>query len=76
MLIAVLQLLQKLCDEGTVKSTKMDANNLAMVMAPNILRGEENDDPTVIFENSRKEMSFLRQLIISFDAAPYMNLID
>uniref|UniRef100_A0A914EDM1 Rho GTPase-activating protein 39 n=1 Tax=Acrobeloides nanus TaxID=290746 RepID=A0A914EDM1_9BILA len=76
-LITILQLLQKFCDEEIVKITKMDVNNLAMVMAPNILRSEESEeDPTVIFENSRKEMSFLRQLILSYDTSSYVNLLE
>lgn len=34
----LVSLLQRLCDEEIVKETKMDASNLAMVLAPNILR--------------------------------------
>lgn len=48
--------------------TKMDVNNLAMVMAPNCLRCE-SDDPRVIFENTRKEMGFLRTLILNLDTS-------
>lgn len=48
--------------------TKMDVNNLAMVMAPNCLRCE-SDDPRVIFENTRKEMGFIRTLIQSLDTS-------
>ena len=44
------------------QATKMDASNLAMVMAPNCLRCD-SDDPNVIFENTRKEMGFMRTLI-------------
>ena len=46
--------------------TKMDVNNLAMVMAPNVLRCTSLD-PTVIFENTRREMSYLRTLILNLD---------
>ncbi|KAL8592052.1 hypothetical protein ACOMHN_032522 [Nucella lapillus] len=53
-------------DNATV--TKMDVNNLAMVMAPNCLRCE-SQDPRVIFENTRKEMGFLRTLIQSLDTS-------
>jgi len=42
--------------------TKMDASNLAMVMAPNCLRCNASD-PKVIFDNARKEMAFIRTLI-------------
>lgn len=51
-----------------VSKTKMDVNNLAMVMAPNCLRCQ-SDDPRVIFENTRKEMSFLRILIVHLDTS-------
>lgn len=51
---------------SNVSVTKMDVNNLAMVMAPNCLRCQ-SDDPRVIFENTRKEMSFIRLLIHSLD---------
>lgn len=46
--------------------TKMDASNLAMVMAPNCLRCT-SQDPRVIFDNARKEMAFLRTLIQHMD---------
>ena len=46
----------------------MDVNNLAMVMAPNCLRCE-SQDPRIIFENTRKEMGFLRTLIQSLDTS-------
>lgn len=51
---------------GNVAITKMDVNNLAMVMAPNCLRCQ-SDDPRIIFENTRKEMSFIRVLIQHLD---------
>ena len=46
--------------------TKMDANNLAMVWSPNCLRCPSRD-PLVVFENARREMSFLRVLIQNLD---------
>lgn len=51
-----------------VQVTKMDASNLAMVMAPNCLRCT-SEDPRVIFDNARKEMAFLRTLIQSLDTS-------
>lgn len=51
-----------------VQVTKMDASNLAMVMAPNCLRCM-SEDPRVIFENARKEMAFIRTLIQSLDTS-------
>lgn len=53
---------------ANVAITKMDVSNLAMVMAPNCLRCQ-SDDPRVIFENTRKEMSFLRVLIQHLDTS-------
>jgi len=51
-----------------VQVTKMDASNLAMVMAPNCLRCM-SEDPRIIFENARKEMAFIRTLIQSLDTS-------
>jgi Rho GTPase-activating protein 39 len=48
--------------------TKMDASNLAMVMAPNCLRCRSND-PRIIIENARKEMSFMCTLIQTLDTS-------
>ncbi|ROL43045.1 Rho GTPase-activating protein 39 [Anabarilius grahami] len=53
---------------ASVSMTKMDVSNLAMVMAPNCLRCQ-SDDPRVIFENTRKEMSFIRVLIQHLDTS-------
>lgn len=60
--------LQVFAQPSNVSVTKMDVNNLAMVMAPNCLRCQ-SDDPRVIFENTRKEMSFLRMLIVHLDTS-------
>jgi hypothetical protein len=51
-----------------VSLSKMDANNLAMVFAPNCLRCE-SADPRVIFENTRKEMAFVRTLMLNYDTS-------
>lgn len=59
--------LQRFIEPRVVQHTKMDAANLAMVMAPNILRCQ-SDDPTTIFESARKEMSFLRTLMANLDS--------
>ncbi|XP_024125079.1 rho GTPase-activating protein 39 isoform X1 [Oryzias melastigma] len=60
--------LQVFAQPSNVAITKMDVNNLAMVMAPNCLRCH-SDDPRIIFENTRKEMSFLRMLIVHLDTS-------
>jgi hypothetical protein len=51
-----------------VSLTKMDANNLSMVMAPNCLRCE-SDDPKTIMENTKKEMLFIKTLIQHLDTS-------
>ncbi|VDK47753.1 unnamed protein product [Anisakis simplex] len=62
----LLHLLQLLTDEETVKHTKMDVCNLAMVMAPNMLRCS-SDDPRVMFDNARREMTFIKTLVLHYD---------
>lgn len=51
-----------------VQVTKMDASNLAMVIAPNCLRCT-SQDPRTIFDNARKEMAFMRALIQHLDTS-------
>ncbi|KAK6725504.1 hypothetical protein RB195_004060 [Necator americanus] len=60
--------LQDLAREEVVAHTKMDVSNLAMVIAPNVLRCE-SEDPRVIFENTRREMTFLKTLITCYDTS-------
>lgn len=64
----LIHFLQVFAQPSNVAVTKMDVNNLAMVMAPNCLRCQ-SDDPRIIFENTRKEMSFLRMLIVHLDTS-------
>ncbi|XP_078411051.1 rho GTPase-activating protein 39-like isoform X1 [Cetorhinus maximus] len=64
----LIHFLQIFAQPINVSKTKMDVNNLAMVMAPNCLRCQ-SDDPRVIFENTRKEMSFIRLLIVHLDTS-------
>ncbi|XP_045879763.1 rho GTPase-activating protein 39 isoform X2 [Meles meles] len=64
----LIRFLQVFVQPANVAVTKMDVSNLAMVMAPNCLRCR-SDDPRVIFENTRKEMSFLRMLIQHLDTS-------
>ncbi|PAV87926.1 hypothetical protein WR25_03703 [Diploscapter pachys] len=67
-LAKLISLLQDLSREEVVQHTKMDVSNLAMVMAPNVLRCE-SADPRVLYENARREMTFLKTLITHFDTA-------
>jgi hypothetical protein len=57
-----------------VAVTKMDSNNLSMVMAPNCLRCK-SDEPKVIMENTKKEMQFLRTLIQHLDTSIVQGLL-
>lgn len=54
-------------------TSKMDDSNLSMIWAPNLLRsGQANAlscHPSIIFENTRKEMTFIRTLIQSLDTS-------
>ncbi|KAG8197074.1 hypothetical protein JTE90_004341 [Oedothorax gibbosus] len=62
----LIRFLQVFAAEQNATVTKMDASNLAMVMAPNCLRCM-SDDPRVIFENTRKEMAYIKMLIENLD---------
>eukprot|EP00055_Hartaetosiga_balthica_P007120 m.24065 g.24065 ORF g.24065 m.24065 type:complete len:589 (+) comp5612_c0_seq1:328-2094(+) len=53
--------------------TKMTYDNLSMVWAPNFLRCPD-DDPLVIFNNTKKEMSFMRQLVLHLDTESVAHL--
>ena len=65
----LIRFLQVFSAKLSVDNTKMDENNLSMVWAPNILRAPANSsvlmhsNPTLIFENTRKEMTFIRTMI-------------
>uniref|UniRef100_A0A1I7WIS5 Rho-GAP domain-containing protein n=1 Tax=Heterorhabditis bacteriophora TaxID=37862 RepID=A0A1I7WIS5_HETBA len=74
-LARLVALLQDLARDEVVVHTKMDVSNLAMVMAPNVLRCE-SEDPRVIFENTRREMTFLKTLIMYYDTSYIQDLKD
>ena len=57
-----------------VAVTKMDANNLSMIMAPNCLRCKSNE-PKIIMENTKKEMQFLNTLIHHLDTSCVQGII-
>ncbi|KAH8343672.1 hypothetical protein KR059_003771, partial [Drosophila kikkawai] len=69
----LIHFLQQFSNPEVVSCTKMDSSNLAMVFAPNCLRCT-SDDPKVILENARKEMSFMRTLIQHMDTTHVANL--
>jgi len=62
-LLYLIRFLQIFLAPEHVALTKMDVNNLSMVFAPNILRCN-SDDAKIIFENARKEMLFVKILIL------------
>ncbi|XP_062504301.1 rho GTPase-activating protein 39-like isoform X2 [Corticium candelabrum] len=67
-LMYIVRFLQGFSRGEIVEHTKMDVSNLAMVWAPNFLRCPSTD-PLEIFENTRREMTFLRTLIEHWDTA-------
>ncbi|XP_017057125.1 hornerin isoform X1 [Drosophila ficusphila] len=70
----LIHFLQQFSVSEVVTCTKMDSSNLAMVFAPNCLRCT-SEDPKVILENARKEMSFMRTLIQHMDTSHVANLV-
>ncbi|KAK9500269.1 hypothetical protein O3M35_001558 [Rhynocoris fuscipes] len=64
----LIRFLQIFARPEVVAVTKMDASNLAMVMAPNCLRCY-CQEPRIMYENARKEMAFIRTLILNMDTA-------
>ncbi len=57
---------QQFITPENIEATKMGLDNIAMVWAPNFLRCP-SDDHTLIFQNTRKEMAFLRVLLRLID---------
>ncbi|CAF0922158.1 unnamed protein product [Brachionus calyciflorus] len=64
----LIKFLKVFANLDNVSVTKMDANNLSMVMAPNCLRCKSND-PKIIMENTKKEMQFIKTLIHHLDTS-------
>ncbi|XP_035781604.1 hornerin-like isoform X3 [Anopheles albimanus] len=70
----LIHFLQQFSLPDVVANTKMDSSNLAMVFAPNLLRCQ-SQDPKVILENARKEMTFMRTLIQHMDTASVAHMV-
>lgn len=68
LLIYILRFLQIIGQTENQPITKMDHDNLSMVWAPNFLRCP-SDDPMTMFQNTKKEMSFVRNLVINLDTS-------
>ncbi|KAL1920456.1 uncharacterized protein VTP21DRAFT_833 [Calcarisporiella thermophila] len=60
----MINFLQVFARPDTIRATKMNVHNLAMVFAPNFLRCP-TDNLAVIFENTKYEQAFLRTLILN-----------
>jgi hypothetical protein len=73
-LMYIVRFLQGFSRGDVVQHTKMDISNLAMVWAPNFLRCPSTD-PLEIFENTRKEMTFLRTLIEHWDTSDVEGMV-
>jgi len=58
----MIRFLKVIAKPENIKHTKMTIENLAMVFAPNFLRCP-NENPHIIFENSKYEQAFIRILI-------------
>lgn len=67
-LLFIVRFLQTIGQPENQPLTKMTLDNLAMVWAPNFLRCP-SEDPMVIFNNTRREMLFVRQLISAWDTS-------
>ncbi|XP_072941139.1 rho GTPase-activating protein 39 isoform X2 [Epargyreus clarus] len=70
----LISFLQQFTAPEVVSQTKMDSANLAMVFAPNCLRCT-SQDPRIILENARKEMTFLKTLITNLDTSHVQDLL-
>ncbi|XP_037874751.1 rho GTPase-activating protein 39 [Bombyx mori] len=70
----LISFLQQFTAPEVVSQTKMDSANLAMVFAPNCLRCT-SQDPRVILENARKEMTFLKTLITNLDTSHVQDML-
>ncbi|XP_039748783.1 rho GTPase-activating protein 39 isoform X1 [Pararge aegeria] len=70
----LISFLQQFSAPEVVSQTKMDSANLAMVFAPNCLRCT-SQDPRVILENARKEMTFMKTLITNLDTSHVHDLL-
>ncbi|ESN98614.1 hypothetical protein HELRODRAFT_106880 [Helobdella robusta] len=73
-LMYLIRFLQKFSVAEVSNVTKMDASNLSMVMAPNCLRCLTLD-PQSMFENARKEMNFLKLLVLHLDTSSVADLL-
>ena len=70
----LVRFLQVFAGQEVAAVTKMDAANLSTVFAPNCLRCPSSD-PVVILENTRKEMAFIKGLVVNLDTSAMENVL-
>ena len=70
----LVRFLQVFAGQEVAAVTKMDAANLSTVFAPNCLRCPSSD-PVVILENTRKEMGFVKSLVLNLDTSALENVL-
>jgi hypothetical protein len=70
----LIRFLKVFAANDNVMATKMDTNNLSMIMAPNCLRCESEDAKTIM-ENTKKEMLFLKTLILNLDTSIVQGIV-
>lgn len=63
---ALLALLVEAAREDNSSVSKMSATNLAIVIAPNLLRNSKLD-PTLALNNTKYENQFLQKLIVGYE---------
>lgn len=66
LLMYLVRFLKQFVSADNIEKTKMGVENIAMVWAPNFLRCP-SDDHTLIFQNTRREMTYLRVLLNALD---------
>lgn len=74
----LIRFLQVFCAKQNVELTKMDDSNISMIWAPNLVRASKSNlptDPSEIFDNTRREMSFIRTLIQNLNTAFIQGII-
>lgn len=72
-LLYIVRFLQIVGTPENQKFTKMNYDNLSMVWAPNFLRCP-SDDPLVLFQNTKKELSFVRNLVLDLNTKSIIEL--
>eukprot|EP00730_Choanoeca_flexa_P000556 TRINITY_DN10247_c0_g1_i2.p1 TRINITY_DN10247_c0_g1~~TRINITY_DN10247_c0_g1_i2.p1 ORF type:complete len:564 (+),score=131.42 TRINITY_DN10247_c0_g1_i2:123-1814(+) len=75
LVLFITRFLQRIGRPENQPVTKMTYDNLSMVWAPNYLRCPSND-PMVIFNNTKKEMCFVRQLVLHLDTASVTDFLQ